>query len=430
MLPSPGPGKSYRFTFAVFGNRGTVYPLLAVGRALLHRGHRVTFATPERYHPEVIAAGLTPHTLRPDVLEKKEGNPGDTESGLRDIMFPAVEDTFRDLLSAAKDADVLVFPMFLFPGPMAAERLDIPWVETHLAPGTLNSIYDPPFIPPVSWLYPLQRLTPLVPRIFNRLAARAIRSWYAPYRALREREGFPPDNSNPLLGGMRSPWLTLALFSGCVGPAQKDWPQPTVTTGFPFFDEHEDAHTEVQRFLDAGDPPIVVTLGSVISDHRRDFYLHSIAAARQLGRRVLIIAGADHAALPEQDPDGRVLTVAYAPYSNVFPRACALVVSGSIGPISHALRAGRPTLIVPAETAADQPDNALRTVCLGAARSIMLGKYTPATAAEHLGALLSDPAYAQNAERLGQRIRSEDATASACNALEDLLATRARRVPA
>lgn len=419
-----------RFTIAVFGNRGTVFPLLAVGRRLVERGHQVVFAAPDRFRARVMEAGLEHGMLRPDPLlaqETKAGTvpgKGDTESGLRTVVFPSVGETFDDLLTASADADALIVPMFLFPAPMAAERLRIPWVEVHFTPGTFNSLYDPPLIPPVAWLHPLQRRFPFISRAFNCVAARAMRSWYAPLRALREREGFAPDDRNFLLGGMRSPWLTLALFSHCMGAQQADWPAPALITGFPFYDEPvREQDAVLNTFLEAGEPPIVATLGSVISEHRQAFYRATVEAAKRLGRRLIIVLGPGERT-DANVADDAVLRVEYAAYSLVFSRACAVVISGSIGPISHALRAGRPMLVVPAETALDQPDNALRVSRLRTGSWMMLGNYTADTATAHLQELLTNPAYAQKAKMYGDLVRAEDGIDIACNALEEVAQRR------
>jgi hypothetical protein len=63
---------------------------------------------------------------------------------------------------------------------------------------------------------------------------------------------------------------------------------------------------------------------------------------------------------PENAPlaNETVGVFAYAPFSKLFPRACAIVHQGGSGTTGQAMRAGRPMLIVP--YAHDQPDNALR----------------------------------------------------------------------
>ena len=63
----------------------------------------------------------------------------------------------------------------------------------------------------------------------------------------------------------------------------------------------------------------------------------------------------------------------YAPHNLVMPRASVIVHQGGVGTTAQALRAGRPTLVVP--FGVDQPDNARRVVELGVGRTISRGHY-------------------------------------------------------
>ena len=112
---------------------------------------------------------------------------------------------------------------------------------------------------------------------------------------------------------------------------------------------------ELTRFLDEGPPPIVFTLGSSAVWVARDFYHESIAAAKLLGRRAVLLIGDERNQLRESLPP-ETIAVNYAPFEALLPRACAMVHHGGVGTTSNGLRAGIPTLIVP--FAFDQADNA------------------------------------------------------------------------
>ena len=97
-----------------------------------------------------------------------------------------------------------------------------------------------------------------------------------------ERTRAPPRaERNPLVDG-QSPLLHLALFSRLLAGMQPDWPPQTRITGFPFHDRDSDAGlpAELARFLDAGPPPIVFTLGSSAASIAGPFYEQSVAAAQ------------------------------------------------------------------------------------------------------------------------------------------------------
>jgi rhamnosyltransferase subunit B len=414
-----GPGK--RVLLATLGTRGDLNPLLAVAEELSKRGHSVVFAAPERYVGLISDAGREFFPLRPDPEQSKEAvRPGverHSEDSLRSVLFPAVELTYRDLLRAAAGCDLVAGHHILLPLPMAAENLGIPWMSIYFAPGVLNSMYDPPMMPILQRLHPVQRSSHHAARALNRLFKLYTRSLYRPYRALRAREGFPAETHDYILDGVHSPHGTLGLFSEAIGAPQPDWDNGTVACGFPFLkEEWAEEHAELRRFLDAGDAPIVATLGS--SDYRNmhQFFEASMEAARGLGRRIVLLVGRGTQNRPDVEDSSFAFVAGYAPYQELFPRACAVIHSGAVGALAEALRAGKPMLIVPS-IAADQPDNAQRAVRLGVAKTIPLHRYSVATARMGLEALLGDAQYARRAAALGERIRAEDGAARAAEVL-------------
>jgi rhamnosyltransferase subunit B len=168
--------------------------------------------------------------------------------------------------------------------------------------------------------------------------------------------------------------------------------------------------------LDAGEPPIVFTLGSAAVMAPGQFYEESITAARTLNRRAVLLIGKN--APPAQLPDS-MIAVNYAPYSQIFPRACAIAHQGGIGTTAQALRAGRPTLVMPYSI--DQPDNAARVRRLGTSRTISRQQYSASRVAKELSKLIETPSYAIKAAEVGQIVRAENGVEVACNAIERLL---------
>src|SRR5262249_51716856 len=115
-----------------------------------------------------------------------------------------------------------------------------------------------------------------------------------------------------------------------------------------------------------------------------------------------------------------VVAFDYAPYSELFPRAAAIVHQGGIGTTAQALRSGRPMLVVP--FAFDQPDNAERARRLGVARVIASRRYGVESATRELARILGDATYASRAAEVGAEIAREDGVGRACDEIEHLLA--------
>jgi UDP:flavonoid glycosyltransferase YjiC (YdhE family) len=120
-----------------------------------------------------------------------------------------------------------------------------------------------------------------------------------------------------------------------------------------------------------------------------------------------------------RDLPASIHVTAYAPYSELLPKAAATVHQGGIGTTAQALRAGRPMLIVP--WAHDQPDNAERARKLGLARVIPRSRYSRNRAARELKLLLDAKDYRVRAAQLAKKIASEDGVATACDAVEAVL---------
>jgi UDP:flavonoid glycosyltransferase YjiC (YdhE family) len=376
---------------------------------------------PGYYREMVEGAGIAFHAVRPDIDPDDKAWVAalmDPASGaerlLREVIVPHVRDAYADLEAAIAGADLLVSHPVTFAAPLLAERRGLKWVSTNLAPLVFFSAHEMPVLPPAPWTVHLARLGPWVPRLVRRLARRITRDWFAPVHALRRELGLPP-GGHPLFEGQFSPWGTLALFSKEIGAPQPDWPPHTEATGFVFYNGPDALSAELQDFLAAGPAPVVFTLGTSAVLAAGDFYHESAKALALLGRRGVLLVGPDPANRPASLPEG-VLAVEMAPHQLLFPHAAAVVHQGGIGTTSQAMRAGKPTLVVP--HAHDQPDNARRLEQRGISRTLYPRRYRARRVAAMLRELLGDAGYAARAEALGSRLRAEDGTTRACEALE------------
>jgi UDP:flavonoid glycosyltransferase YjiC (YdhE family) len=249
----------------------------------------------------------------------------------------------------------------------------------------------------------------------------ATRDWSEPVYRLRRRLGLPR-GGNPIFEGQHAPALVLGLFSRMLGEPQPDWPPQAIVTGQPVYDAPHGTTLSpaLSAFLDAGEPPLVFTLGTSAVLAPGEFYTESLAASRRLGMRAVLLVGREReAALSAQISGHDAIAVAAAPHSLLFPRAAVVVQHCGVGTLGQGLRAGRPMLAVP--FAHDQPDNAWRAARLGMARVLPPPRYRAPRVAEELARLLGDPSYATSAARVAARVREEDGVAAACAALERLL---------
>jgi rhamnosyltransferase subunit B len=423
------PGK---IVLSTFGSFGDIHPYMAIALELKSRGHEATIATMEFYREKILDAGLGFAPVRPNVPGPKEQNAElverimDPRTGpkflMEDLIFPAVRDSYEDLLHASRGADLLVTHPAAPAGPLVGYKTEIPWISTVLAPMSFFSHYDPPVPPYWPWLNELRVLGPGFMKFFHDV----MKSVFKPEQVTALRDELSvADYGNPVFEGQHSPTLVLALFSELFGPRQPDWPKQARTTGFCFYDEDQEPMSrELSNFLDNGPPPIIFTLGSSAVWVARDFFADSIKAAQILNRRAVLLVGDERNRPESLSMD--MIAVDYAPYHSVFSRACAVVHHGGVGTTSHGLRSGAPTLIVP--FAFDQPDNAEHARRLGTSRTLYRKNHNARSAAHELQSLLTDPSYAQRASYVSERLKQENGPRCAADLIEQIMSDRLKAV--
>jgi UDP:flavonoid glycosyltransferase YjiC (YdhE family) len=415
-----------RVLIATFGSLGDLNPYLALARGLAARGHEPILATHAYYREIIESEGFELRPVRPDAdpddrelfaraMRPRRGS----EVVVREIVLPHLRESYDDTAEAARDADAIVTHPLTFAGRIVAEERGLPWVSTVLAPLSFFSRSDFPIVPPMpnAWrLYGIPGMTSLLARLFHRITRR----WTRPVRELRAERGLPPGD-HPLFEGQHSPLLTLGLFSRVLAEPQPDWPPSTRLTGFLFQDppaaSDDPEEARLAAFLEAGAAPAVFTLGSSAVAVAGTFYDESLAAARRLGLRSVLLLGADPRNRPTAELDEDALALERAPYQRLFPAAAAIVHHGGIGTLAQALHAGRPMLVVP--HAHDQPDNAHRAARLGVARVLSPRRYRAKAVEAALRALVEDPAVADRAAAVGRIVRAEDGVAEASRTIEE-----------
>lgn len=419
-----------RVVLTTFGSLGDLHPYVALARELLDRGHRPLLATHGLYRERVEAAGIEFHAVRPDLadfgdpavaMRRAIASPRATEFVVRRMVLPHLRASHADLLAACAGADVLVGHILTLAAPLVAEQRGLPRIHAVLQPLAFCSAHDPPVLstsPASRWA---RRLPPAAWKSLWAVARIASRPWLRELDALRAEAGLPPAHGHPLLRGSSS-LLNLALFSPLLAAPQPDWPSRTVTTGFVFWDRDEAGMgmpAALRGFLDAGPAPLVFTLGSSAVWAAGTFYREAVKAADLLGMRAVLLTG-PAASVADGPPRGDVMSVPYAPHSELFARSAAIVHQGGIGTTGQALRAGRPMLIVP--FGHDQPDNGARCVRLGVARVVPRRALRAARLACEIELLIGDAAVRERAGRIGARVRGERGAGTAVDAVEEALA--------
>jgi rhamnosyltransferase subunit B len=412
-----------RFVFTTLGSLGDLHPYIAIARELTTRGHQAVLVTMEDYREMVEKAGIDFVPIPPSINAREDRHElikrlfhvrNGPKILLREIVMPYLQPVYEQLMGASREADLLISHPLTVTLPLVAERRNLPWVSTVLAPMSFMSCVEPPLIAGAQWVRLLRRFGVTPYRLLFELMKGSVHSWEAPLRDFRRQMGFQVPKQLALFEGQYSPLLNLALFDPLLAQPQTDWPSNTRICGTPVFDGHiedEQALYELQRFLAEGEPPIVFALGSSAVWIAGDFWHKAIQATQRLQRRAILLCGPH---MPDAVPAG-IKAFSYLPYSKVFPHAAAVVHQAGIGTLTQALRAGRPQLIVP--VAFDQPDNADRAVRLGIARTLPFRKVSVQKLTQELNTLLSSPGYSDKAQSIADATLSINGAARAADEL-------------
>jgi len=149
-------------------------------------------------------------------------------------------------------------------------------------------------------------------------------------------------------------------------PTLGPWPGSpdldVVQTGAWILPDTRPLPADLRAFLDAGESPVYVSLGSMRApEGPEDIARVAIEAIRALGRRVILGRGwADLALIDDRDD---CFAVGEVNQQALFERVAAVVHHGGAGTTTTATRAGAPQVVLP--QIADQPYWARRVADLG-----------------------------------------------------------------
>ena len=415
-----------RVVITAAGSRGDVQPCVALGLGLKGAGHEVTLASWEPYRRMVEGRDLDFHPVAGpapgELMAALVGagrNPLGYARRFRPLLRPHVRQGLEDCLTACADADAVLYTPLGFAGFMAAEHLRIP---------SVGSVVEPLFVR--SNAYPSAVLgrpveLPVLGGLYNRLSHKAVEQLYwrvvEPLVAEARKDlGLPPMPilQSPLAEIHRRRLPLLRGWSRHVLPRDPDTEYRMPTTGYWFLDHEEgwEPPERLRTFLENGEPPVALGLGSMTGVEAAETGRIVSRTAEALGRtglRGVLIS--DHAGVDDALPDNVVRVSGEVPYDWLFPRVAAAVHHGGAGTVAAALRAGMPSVAVP--VLPDQAFWAHRVSSLGAGPSL---RKRP-TAERLSGAILqaaTSPGIRRRCESLAARIGAEEGVSTAVEAFE------------
>ena len=390
-----------RVLLSTWGSRGDVEPMMAFAVQLRALGADVRMCAPPDFSEQVaridvpmVAAGQSVRAL---VHGAKPASAADAPR----VAAELVASQFDTVAAAAEGCDALVATGLMPAGQRSiAETLGIQYVCVTFTPGVLPSPHHSPLPRPGR---------PFPPgvtdnRVLWDVDAERVQALYgAPLNAHRASLGLPPVDNVRDHVFTEQPWLAA-------DPILAPWPGSTdldvVQTGAWILPDERPLPADLEAFLDAGAPPVYVSMGSVRAP--ADVARVAIEAVRAQGRRVVVGRGwADLALIDDRDD---CFVVGEVNQQALFGRVAAVVHHGGAGTTTTAARAGAPQVVVP--QIADQPYWAGRVADLG----IGAAHDGPTPTVESLSAALRtalSPETRARASAVAGLIRTDGATVAA-----------------
>jgi vancomycin aglycone glucosyltransferase len=345
-----------RVVLSTYDSRGGMEPLGALAVRLREIGADVVLCGPADCAERLAELGVP---LVPVGLPVHELVHGPTPPTAADIPRRAAElmaAQFELLAPVAEGCDLLVtsgLMSVVAAVRSVAELLGVRSVKVAWCPIFLPSPQFPPFPPPGRPFPPGETDR----RVLTKFEADGYNDLFGPpLNAHRAAAGLPPvdDVRAHVLGDQ------VLLAADPVLAPWEGGDVDVVQTGSWFVPDERPLSAALEAFLDAGEPPVYVSLGSLRAPD--GFARVAIDAVRAQGRRVVL--GSGWAGLEPVDDRDDCFAVGEVNHQALFRRVAAIVHHGGAGTTATATRSGTPQVVVPQMM--DQPYWAGRVAALGA----------------------------------------------------------------
>ena len=415
-----------RVGIQTWGSEGDIRPLVALGHALVQRGHEVELVytdIADRHYVEVAASlGFTARAVAtPVIADQNElyeiglrvinaSNPLVDGKLIFDRLLRPVEGALFDAATdLCRRSDLIVSHLVLNQVRAAAELAGIPAVSVTFA----------------HTMVPSRHIRPQgMPQLGERANAAAWavgrfvlnRVMLGPVNDFRRRVGVPPVK-DLLLDGWASHLLNLIAVSPAICAEPPDWPRWNRVCGFLALPAttHEQVAPELEAFLSAGEPPVFMGFGSLMpvgSSYLTESVALMKEAARLAGCRAII-----QAEVPPERSD-RLVIIGRCPHAQVFPRCAAVVHHCGAGTTHTTLKAGVPSVGVP--HVSDQFGWVEQLQRLGVAPApVSRRSLTAPKLARRIKQALADPGMRTRAATIAARMKDDDGPATAALMIEE-----------
>ena len=319
-----------RVLISSVGTRGDVQPVIALALEVRKLGHDVRMCIPPNFTGWAAGLGFE---ARPIGIEMRAPRPGAPPLVIPDL----IADQFKVVGAAAEGCSLIVGGgAHQYAARSIAELRGIAFVAAVYAPVSLPSADLAPVDQSegVSTPEEISKAWQATRSAWNQRSIERV-------NANRAQLGLAPvdDVLGHILG--LSPWLAA---DAALGPAPATPGIDVVQTGAWLLPDMSPLAPELEAFLDRGEAPVYLGLGSMpvtTADANRTL----IDAARAVGRRVILSKG--WADLDLIDAASDCIAIGDVNQQKLFPRLAGVVHHGGAGTTIAAARAGVPQVVTP-----------------------------------------------------------------------------------
>ncbi|RYY31318.1 MAG: glycosyltransferase [Chitinophagaceae bacterium] len=403
-----------RIVILTLGTHGDVLPFVMLGKGLKERGHEVVISTAKNFTGLVASYDLNFEPVDADfqaMVNSEDGrkmikNPLNARRNLRTWVYPMINNSLSTFYRLAKTADKILFHTKTLADCFADQF-----------PGKMIAANVVPVVHPTA-AFPNPAFSGLpIPQILNKrsfaLTAIGLMVMKRPIQHFR-KENQLPDNvvkqDIPAIYGISPAFL----------PVPDDYPSNVYYTGFWHLPSETQVAQHVTEFINAGEPPLLITFGSLYFETRLNLMKAFRRVISDLRIRLIVVRGwglsDEHQIVNHPD----MIVVDSVPYDKVLPHVKAVVHHGGIGTIAACLRAGKTFLPCPVlHPLGDQYFWSTvaynQKLCL---KPIPLKKMSEDRLVTEIQKLIAADELTANCKRMQQKLAAEDGIANAVKMIE------------
>ncbi len=320
------------------GSRGDIQPYIALGIELQKHFEEVSIVTHPWAAPIIKQYGLNHIPAGPDIdihyearqfVEHSKSKMEGMKYALN-FIFDNLRKCHDDFLKAAEEADVVIGHGIA--GQVEAYQANKPFVTVSIETMGLQKQF---------------RVTGnVIKEAMVFLGARLGGAMFGgPYKKFLAEYGISVKEIQS-----RDPYLAIVPICKEIQPHSKNWREETAVTGYIYADTPETYTPDerLEKFLSAGEKPILITCGSMFHEQKESERLlkEFIDALEKSNSRAVIIMADINADNPLLNSENIILA-SEVPYSWLLDRVGMVVHHFGFGTTAEVLRAGIPSIPIP-----------------------------------------------------------------------------------